>query len=690
MNKLYPFLKDKQFLKELDSLPLQEIFIKINLLTWDEKVSDSLEGIATAGTLNLNGDSSIRRTCNLTLGVEEKKNNFDEIKNKISLNRKVGLEIGYTQPFANFYNEYFNDYSETNIGNNITIQPSKNKKIWLPLGIFVISSASFSHSVSNCSISLQLKDKMCLLNGECGGTFSATTTLHEYDTLSPDGEIIISKPTIFQIIQEMVNHWGKEDLNKIFINDLDLRIKQVMKWTGENALYQYEDGTLSVKEFENKKIIKTFETGDDIGFIYSDFYYPGELIAQAGDTVVTILDKIKNTLGNFEYYYDVFGNFIFQEKKNYLNTSYSTNAITQMNKKNYLIDITRGKNIYTFNDGQIISSFSNSPQYNNIKNDFIVWGIRETPTGQKLPFRYHLAIDKKPSDLNKYEDIVFYIDEDTNLEMAKKAFQDPGSNYQEGLIYQDNNKYFIFKNGEKQFLKDSQYSVKNIISGDWRDELYFQGIVSENLSLDSNDYYVELKNEWPKLFETSKESVTINKLKYYKRNFKEDVKKHPEDLDFFLDFIDSSTMEPFSIKNIGKRTKVINDDKVNCMFEKTVPNYIILNIADPEYKQKLEEANNRGENILNVSSAIYSQLSIGGTQNSAFEQIKNLLFEYTNYNESIQIQCLPIYHLEPNTLIEVNDIESDIHGEYFIKSISLPLNATGTMNINAVRAIDKL
>ena len=126
------------------------------------------------------------------------------------------------------------------------------------------------------------------------------------------------------------------------------------------------------------------------------------------------------------------------------------------------------------------------------------------------------------------------------------------------------------------------------------------------------------------------------------------------------------------------------------MFEKTVPNYIILNIADPEYKQKLEEANNRGENILNVSSAIYSQLSIGGTQNSAFEQIKNLLFEYTNYNESIQIQCLPIYHLEPNTLIEANDIESDIHGEYFIKSISLPLNATGTMNINAVRAIDKL
>ena len=35
----------------------------------------------------------------------------------------------------------------------------------------------------------------------------------------------------------------------------------------------------------------------------------------------TILDKIKNLLGNFEYYYDLDGNFIFQEVKNYLNNT---------------------------------------------------------------------------------------------------------------------------------------------------------------------------------------------------------------------------------------------------------------------------------------------------------------------------------------------------------------------------------
>jgi hypothetical protein len=39
----------------------------------------------------------------------------------------------------------------------------------------------------------------------------------------------------------------------------------------------------------------------------------------AGETVVALLDKIVKALGNYEFFYDLDGNFIFQEKKNYLN-----------------------------------------------------------------------------------------------------------------------------------------------------------------------------------------------------------------------------------------------------------------------------------------------------------------------------------------------------------------------------------
>jgi len=102
------------------------------------------------------------------------------------------------------------------------------------------------------------------------------------------------------------------------------------------------------------------------------------LIGNAGDTVVTILDQIKNTLGNYEYFYDIDGNFRFQEIKNYLNTSYSTFLINEINANNYLVDYSSGKSVYTFEDANIIQAFSNSPQYQQIKNDFLVWGKRTT------------------------------------------------------------------------------------------------------------------------------------------------------------------------------------------------------------------------------------------------------------------------------------------------------------------------
>ena len=128
------------------------------------------------------------------------------------------------------------------------------------------------------------------------------------------------------------------------------------------------------------------------------------------------------------------------------------------------------------------------------------------------------------------------------------------------------------------------------------------------------------------------------------------------------------------------------------IFEANIPDVILINLGDDPttIKKKKEEANARGQKYLQVSGQVYDNLAIGGSQNSAYNEIKNLLYEYTSYNESIQLQAIPIYHLEPNTRIVVNDVESDIHGDYIIKSISLPLDINGTMSITATRAIDKL
>ena len=130
----------------------------------------------------------------------------------------------------------------------------------------------------------------------------------------------------------------------------------------------------------------------------TDFVYPGELICDPGDTVTDVLDKIIEVIGNYEYFYDVYGYFHFQEIKNYLNTTYTTTVLNNLNQTpGYTVDFSSGKSVYSFDGTQKITATANAPKYSNVKNDFMVWGVRKSADGEtEIPIRYHLAIDKKP------------------------------------------------------------------------------------------------------------------------------------------------------------------------------------------------------------------------------------------------------------------------------------------------------
>jgi hypothetical protein len=206
------------------------------------------------------------------------------------------------------------------------------------------------------------------------------------------------KQTFYDIIQTLVCNFGGEALERIFINDIPLEIKQLVRYTGENTLYYNPD--TSIYTLDEQEITsgnwREFHYNEDVGYVYTPFTYAdlgggnGELISNIGDNVCTILDKVKNNLGNFEYFYDVNGNFIFQEIKNYLNVSYNAVDTKRIdNKKKEDIEVTKyglcilddlnyavdfhhnGRSVYTFNEGSgLITAYTNSPNYNNLKNDF--------------------------------------------------------------------------------------------------------------------------------------------------------------------------------------------------------------------------------------------------------------------------------------------------------------------------------
>ena len=670
MNKKYSYLYDSNFLKQVDLQKNKEQLAKITVLDWAENPIQDITGIVTGGSLNIDGSSAVRRTCNLNIYIKDTENNITNINHFLSLNKKVKVEIG----FKNTTKKYL-DY----------------EIIWFPIGTYVIITPSISHSTSGTSVSLQLKDKMCLLNGDVGGVLPASVTFSEMEYVNEEGLITVVKPSLYQIIQEAVNHWGGEQLGKIIISDLDTKIKKVMKWTGDSNIYLYKDNNIWKVSTSNPGIegTITIKPYDDIGYIYTDFCYTGDLVGNAGDSVTSILDQIKNTLGNYEYFYDLDGNFIFQEIKNYLNTSQSTIEIQNLNQDDYIIDQSKGKTVYTFDDSTLITSYSNNPQFNMIKNDFIVWGSRETPSGQKVPIRYHLAIDKKP-DIGNTHLVFKYTDEEAGLVKAKSVISVTElpdiSDAVIGVFYYNTiDKKIYTYDAETEKYKIIDTTLTELTATDWRTELYLQGVDAESFSTNNNDYFTELSNEWVKLYD-----IWGNNNSNTSPDFYEEVKRNPSNIDYFLDFIDSgAAIDEFSIQNIGRRTKVVTDDKVNCIFAPDIPDWIIINNKDPLATEKEEEAASRGQQFSRVDEEIYNALSAGGNANSAYDYVRSLLYQYTSYNESINIQCIPIYYLDVNTRIGVQDAESNIYGDYIINRISLPLDLSGTMTISATRALER-
>ena len=178
---------------------------------------------------------------------------------------------------------------------------------------------------------------MCLLNGECGGGLPASVIFDSYNQINKDGSITSIQNRIYDIIQTLVIFYGGEDINKVFINDVPLEIKQIVRWTGSQELFYNiatDMYTLNADSVAEDGLWKTFKYNEDIGYAYTDFVYPGELVSGIGENVCSVLDKIKNVLGNFEYFYDVDGNFVFQEIKNYLNNSYSATGNYRLNDEN--------------------------------------------------------------------------------------------------------------------------------------------------------------------------------------------------------------------------------------------------------------------------------------------------------------------------------------------------------------------
>lgn len=426
-------LYDIDFLYKLSIEKQREIYARITSLTWDEKPIEFIQGKVTGGSINVDGSSAIRRTCNLTLIAKD-----INIKNiDWGLNTKFKLEIG----LRNNINKNYPDI------------------IWFKQGLFIITTFNTSISTNNYQISISGKDKMCLLNGDISGTLPHTTDfgIEEYYNSQTNTTTYTSIP-IKRIIREAIQNFGNELAKNIIINDIEDSGLELLEYRGDTPIYMFREYdsdvftniTLNgnqpcylIDDLNNKitisnpniiydnlvdlnnnnvsqasiiqlsnvegsiryKIAK-FEYGSIPGYRLTDLVYAGDLIGDIGTSITAILDKIKEMLGNFEYFYDVDGHFIFQKKKNYIETSWG-NSKEQGDK--ILANASINSSLtFNFTGDLLISAISNTPNISNIRNDYSVWGIKKTTSGSELDIHMRYAIDKKPTIYTSLIDGITY------------------------------------------------------------------------------------------------------------------------------------------------------------------------------------------------------------------------------------------------------------------------------------------
>ncbi len=561
----------------------KSIYSVIELLNWEEEKIDEIQGVVSDGSLNISGDSSIRRTCSLTMNVKDGMESITDPNNLISMNKKIKIKLG--------------------VSNNLPQYREMGDVVWFNLGIFILTNANMNRSLSGNSLSITAQDKMALLTGDIGGVIEGMLEVNRVAVIDDDGNESLSVLSIPEIIYYAVAGLGGENRSKIIINDVPTEIKTPMIWSGSGPLYFRDDNTTTTNPAE---AVRTINENDYAGYILEPFYYPGEFYKQPGDTVASILDDIKNMLGNYEYFYDVEGNFVFQEVKNYLNTSFT--PIDKLSNGDYIANFDKAPHVFSFREREIISSYSNSPNWSNIKNDFIVWGMANEAKG---PVMYHLAVDDKPT-----------------------------------------------------FVKNDK---------PWQQYLIEYGDVNP---LDPGKYYGELASKFPQIYD-AKEG---------------EWKMDQNDWAYYFDMIDTkSAYGKFGIPMIGKRTKAVVDNQVGRLYPPQVPDYILLNADEGGANQEVvEQLNARGQKFLILKNSDFQKHVQAPYSKDAFGVIRELLYQHTTANESINISSLPLYFLDVNQRIEVYDDTSGIQGDYMIKNLSIPLSPSGLMNMGAVKALSRI
>lgn len=512
---------DNNFLNSLFSAQEREVHARITALNFQEKPLEFIEGKVTGGSINIDGQSAVRRTCSLSLIAKDV-----EIHDFYwGLKNKFKLEIGLKNKIDSRYPEI----------------------IWFKQGIYIITSFNTTINNNSFNISISGKDKMCLLNGDISGALPHTTDFGIEEYHDANDNITYKSIPIRRILYESIQSFGNELPNNIIINDIEDYGMDLLEYRGniplyffksvredtiqqmtvngkqscyingnfvestidsiinydtliridENINYQPDIITLSQEANAIQYTVIKLEYGMNAGYRLTDLVYAGDLILNVGEPLTSLYDKIKNMLGDFEYFYNVDGKFVFQKKRFYINTPWNSNTKSDEQISN---ELALYNNTATFNllDNFLVTNIQNTPNLLNLKNDFSVWGTKKNSSGSELPIHMRYAIDIKPTYYKNFNNEIYTIEDYDWRELIYQMALDYRKHYFSNddffyTIMNNNPQYATGKTGYEQYYID--------LEGFWR-QLYdpnppaeYESIKYNKEDFESNKIYVETSYE---------------------------------------------------------------------------------------------------------------------------------------------------------------------------------------------------
>lgn len=713
------FLRDRTFLLKVARHKVKTYYAAVMCLDFEtEKPLARLEGKVVSGNVNVAANSPVRRTAALSLVFDDQTYNIVDINNLISIDKKISLSIGMKNPY--YYTQEYKKYGEV---------------LWFKQGVFIITAASSSVSTSSLAVSVTLQDKMCLLNGTCGGTLPASTSFHDRIIIEGEGDdqtITTEYPIIKDIIRECVHHFGGEHFSRISIEDVPEVGRIVMEYIGSSPIHfatrdtdngGYErlgtgsfivSGNLTAAQKRHYK--DTYVKGDNVGYKETPLTFPGELIQKGGSTVTNVLDEIVKALGNYQYYYDVDGIFHFKYKTNFLATGNTplnlneqeNNVLSQYYTPRYSPSILLNE----FVDAELVTNIAFSPNYSNIKNDFVYWGSRQADNKTEVLVRYHLAIDKKPEDIPLPETEAEAKVIGDNFSLCHKSISEVWSADKKHLIrYQLSS---IPVNEGEVFGKEIAPSLNTVFPNhpeywfNWREELYRRALMAYGSSTDGSYYDEELMAEWRNLYDPTS-TIELEGPDSFEQKWEDkygaggdapvwqgyrvEVYTNPEKIRYWLDFIDTtSELGKYSVSRIGRRTVVTEDSKVNEVYAREINDIVFIEapVDEKEWEKTMDRVKREyipiGQTYAFVQGEQWAYFKEKNSYGTCFEGVRSQLYEHIYYNSSVNLTTIPLLYLDGNQMIHLNFPNKGVTGDFVINTIGF--NLTGqTMTLGLQEAM---